>query len=161
MMRRVSWLLLAAVLASCTHGARVPAAARGAPAKASPSATPTPVLGPSKLARMAVATDAVPGVVTLWCARGECERNPGARPARYLRGDANGVMLFETSSPPRAAEVVVRTTAGRLVARGTMRPGTTMAFATKLRKARFVVTLLANWPDADARWVFGVKGPAG
>lgn len=108
-------------------------------------------------ARMYSGTDSVEGVPTRWCEGKDCSRS-GAGPSRYLKGDPAGFVYFAMAAKPAAARVEVRR-GTRLVVRGTLRPGTSMAYALEVPAGRYVITLIARWEGREARWVFGLTGP--
>lgn len=157
---RVLALCVLLVIAPACTGDEPRTAASGRPATESSRAS-----GPSEArardARMSVGTDSEPGTLVAWCADGDCKRYPGAKPPRYVRGVESGLLLFQIGARPVAARVVVRGRSSDVAARGTLHPSSTMAFRADLPAGRYVVTLVAQWPDREARWVFGMLGPAG
>ena len=151
--------VLTVFLAACTHATPAARAPRGS----APATTRNTVRAPSGAprARMSSGTDSVEGVVVAWCEHARCQTDPTPRPKRYLPGDANGLLLFATSAAPAAARVEVRTPSGRVVTSGRVEAGTTMAFSARLPAGRYLVVLIAGWPDREARWGFGLVGPSG
>jgi len=109
-------------------------------------------------ARMFAGVDSVVGVLTRWCVGDDCTRGT-RRPSRYLKGDPAGFVYFAVASAPAAARVEVRR-GKKVVGRGSLRPGTSMAYALDVPPGRYVVTLIATWKGREARWVFGLTGPS-
>jgi hypothetical protein len=123
--------------------------------------SPTPIAGPSRLARLQIGSDAEPGVLTSWCAGSRCQTDT-AKPSRYLKGTPDGVLLFQTASQPLTASAVITKRGGSVPSKqGALIPGTLMAFPAVLPRGRYLVTLRAHWRGIDAKWVFGLSGPVG
>lgn len=153
-------LLLTLAVGSCSGEA--PRATHPAPPRSpAPAGTSRVKAATAPQAMMTSGTDVARGVLVSWCERGACERDPGARPARYLPGDGNGVVFFAVSAAPTGARAEVRSSTGAVVARDSLVPGTTMAFGGRLGRGRFLVTLVATWQRQEARWLFGLQGPLG
>ncbi|MFN2613899.1 MAG: hypothetical protein ABR552_03660 [Actinomycetota bacterium] len=146
------------VLAACTQ--RATPTADPAAGSDQPSRPQQPPVAGAPAASMSSGTAFVDGVLAAWCTGKSCKPGTAARP-KFVPGDDNGVVLFELGARPDAARVEVHTSAGALVARGEMLPGTTMAYQTKLGDGRFIFTLYARWGNREGRWLFGVDGPLG
>lgn len=162
-MRAMAAVILGASLVACSGsaGRTIDTPAPPGASKAN-AVTPAVVSSSAPLVKMAAGTDLVDGVLASWCEGSDCSRAPGVRPLRYLAGEANGLLLFQSSVAPARAIVELRRN-GKVVERDELEPGTMMAYGSRrpLPGGRYKVVLIASWQQREGRWVFGVTGPLG
>lgn len=157
--RRAFALLLPLALVACS-GSRAAAPLKPAPA---PSKTPTRtrvVAARAPAVKMTSGLDSTAGVLVSWC-DGRCDRDARAQPERILKGQENGLLVFQASSAPQIAKIEIRDRAGRTIRSGDLAAGTTMAYLGQLGRGRFTVILVARFASREGRWVFGLQGPLG
>lgn len=158
-MRPVVTGALALVLLALAACDAAPSAPKRAPLAAT-TASPTPASRGSRAARMFSGTESAPGVLATECRGDECVRRAPAKPRRYLEAAGGGLLFFAMGARPPRAQVLVRERGGRVAARRSYRPrAASFAFlpSRPLAGGRYLVVLIARWPEREYRWVFGLE----
>lgn len=141
-------------------GARDPKAARtapGAPRKAHDGGLGFGAAPPARLfAATRQGSDMALGAVVSWCLRDRCERR-SVRPTRTVATLPGEFMMFILEKAPAAARTEVKLPGPGSAIVEPLRPSTSMASRAPSEPGRYLVSLVAEWEGAQARWVFAVS----
>lgn len=111
-------------------------------------------------ARLFAGTDSAAGTITVYCERERCMRDEGP-PPRFLVAPQSGFVTFALHRAPLEARLEIATSSRAEPAIVPLNPGTLMAYGIDLGPGRYLLTLVARWQDAEARWLFRLRVPAG
>lgn len=149
-MTRLSALVLACALVSCTGGV----AARTAQESRKPTASAAAATARLPAVQMQVGTSFLKGKLVRSCTPDGCSDGKGAVGTATLTDER--VIMFTVSRRPTAASVTIKRGTKTLVD-DALPPAYTMAQAIDLPNGRYDVVLDAEWKGIRARWSFRLK----
>lgn len=108
---------------------------------------------------LTIGTGVTRGVVSYWCASGDCEAVKGARPAgRIIAEDLDALATISLERAPLTL-VAIHRVSTEVITRETLQPRTLAAWKVKLRPGIQQLRFVATWRDGETTWIFSVQGP--
>lgn len=152
--------LLLVTLLACS-GDPVPAGKAASPTSTPRREAAQPAVPGAPLATMQAGTSSIEGALVRWCAKGEC-RAPQRGPAGHVWLTDDRLLLFELSAAPARArlEIAREGDPDAPVTSRRLRAGDVMATHAGLARGRYLLSLIASWPEREAIWRFALRVPA-